>query len=110
MSLIQDIHLIAPMLVYLGYMPNPAKSVNLSDEELLGEPEPKAHFYRCKHFDPKARVCSIYEIRPVMCREYPYGSACNYDACTWIERKEKRETTKERCERLRVLKEKNDAV
>lgn len=34
--------------------------------------------------------CGIYETRPDMCKEYPYGSLgrhgrCNYDSCEWNE-------------------------
>ncbi len=103
----QDIQLIAPMVVYLGPATAlPMKHINPSDEELLGQDwDPPNHYYRCKHFDSKERLCTIYEHRPVMCREYPYGDPCNYTSCTWVENKAKKQTKKERAERLRVLQE-----
>jgi Fe-S-cluster containining protein len=82
-GLITDIHLIAPMVVYLGYGPVPWKKVVPDDEELLGGKRRKFHIYTCKHFDKKKRECTIYEFRPMMCRDYPYGKGCNYAACTW---------------------------
>ena len=93
-----QIYLIAPMLKYLGFMRPPVKSVNKSDGR-----ERAHHYYTCKHFDKKARQCSIYEMRPQMCREYPYGSTCNYAACTWTKRKAKKETPVQRKNRLKVL-------
>ena len=82
-----DIHLIAPMVVYLGDDARPPRYVN---PRVMGQlPDaPREYFYRCKHFDGKAKVCTIYDIRPQMCRDYPSGGRCNYAACTWTERKE----------------------
>lgn len=80
--LIEDIHLIYPMVSYLGHIPTPMAGV-----EPPSNPEARAHYYTCKHFDRVSRNCTIYEIRPGMCRSYPYSSDCNYAACTWIERK-----------------------
>ena len=91
-----DIFLIAPMLVYKGLMFPPFKQVRPD------EPRIKHHIYTCKHFDAKKK-CTIYEYRPQMCRDYPYGKSCNYVACTWKERKEKPETAKERKLRLTAI-------
>ncbi len=103
--LLMEIHLIAPMLEYLGQFDQPPMDiVNPSDAALLGRSSANPnHYYRCKHFDPKKKICTIYEHRPVMCREYPYGDPCKYRDCTWGERREKKETAKERRERLRIL-------
>lgn len=38
--------------------------------------------YTCKNFDTVAGNCTIYETRPNMCRDYPYGRACRYRECT----------------------------
>lgn len=38
--------------------------------------------FNCKHFDRGTRDCTIYERRPQMCRDYPYGRACPRDGCT----------------------------
>jgi Fe-S-cluster containining protein len=92
-SIYTDIYLIAPMLKYLGYR-KPSYRKVIKDSETR-----KHHVYTCKHYDPKKK-CTIYEYRPQMCRDYPYGNDCNYAACTWKERKQKRETPKERKNRL----------
>ena len=34
----------------------------------------------CKHFD--GHDCTVYDQRPSMCREYPYGKKCTFDGCT----------------------------
>lgn len=68
-----DIHIIWPMLIYLGQSdvsPNGGK---------LAFPQ---HFYTCKHLDKDTGDCTIYEHRPRMCSEYPYGSRCKYEDCT----------------------------
>jgi Fe-S-cluster containining protein len=70
-----DIKQIAAMLLYVGYQ----RVGKLSDS-----PEwtrKKAHFYRCANLVDGN--CSIYESRPKMCREYPYGERCSYAKCTW---------------------------
>ncbi len=77
-----DIHLIAPMVIYLG--PD-AKVPRLVEGNKL--PNGKEYRYRCKHWDAKTKDCTIYEMRPRMCRIYPGGSGCNFSACTWSERK-----------------------
>jgi Fe-S-cluster containining protein len=90
-----DIHLIAPMVEYLGYTEKMPKVVNPPDDVLRGKPE-RGHRYRCKHLDQKTRNCTIYDIRPTMCQDYPGKHSCNYAGCTWKSRKQKRETRKER--------------
>jgi hypothetical protein len=40
------------------------------------------HRYSCVYVQPNGD-CGNYEDRPRMCREYPYGHACSYEACTW---------------------------
>jgi Fe-S-cluster containining protein len=71
--LVSDIHIVAPMLSYLGE--------SLYDCDGLTLEEPK-HFYTCKHFDSTTGNCGIYEHRPLMCRDYPYGNTCRYLDCT----------------------------
>ncbi len=97
-TIFDQIYLIAPMVKYLGFSRSPIKAVNKAD----GRPTAR-HYYTCKHYDKKSRKCTIYEMRPQMCREYPYGRSCNYAACTWTKRKEKKETPKARKARLKVL-------
>lgn len=71
---LNDIHIIAPMLIYLGMV-----DVDPADGMKLAEP---IHRYTCKHYDKETNGCSIYEFRPQMCRDYPYGSRCRYEGCT----------------------------
>ena len=106
--LYQDIHLIAPMVTYLGHLDKHPPRVNPTDAELLGQPPERLHYYRCKHLDPKTRDCTIYEIRPAMCRTYPDAGACDYAACTWKSRKAKKETEAETLRRRNKLVSKKD--
>lgn len=76
-----DIHLIYPMVFYLG---DDAPGV-----EHINEPVFSGYRYRCKHWDPATRDCTIYEIRPQMCRDYPGEAGCNYAACTWQSSRQK---------------------
>lgn len=99
----QDIHLIAPMVVWLGPDATRPKQINPRDSILLGEVDPAGHRYRCKHFDANEKLCTIYEIRPAMCRNYPGGKPCNYASCTWKKRKAKKETRLEQQARKRRL-------
>jgi Fe-S-cluster containining protein len=98
-----DIHIIAPMVIYLGYSEKGPKRVNPTNEELQGLPLKKYHWYRCKHLDPKTRDCTIYDIRPAMCRNYPYATLCQYAQCTWKEKRAKKETKSQRKARLKRL-------
>lgn len=79
-----DIHLVAPMVTYLGYGPVRYKMV---DPGPVGKIR-KFHRYTCKHFDSKKRVCSIYEFRPQVCRTHGVNYKCNYAACKWKDHKE----------------------
>lgn len=58
--------------------PMPSGRINEEGEEMV---------YTCRHFD--GANCTIYERRPHMCRNFPYGRPCPYgDACTWDEGRE----------------------
>ena len=71
-----DIHLIYPMLIDLGVHDwNP----NKPRKKIRGA---KIQHWGCKHFDKKTRLCTIYDIRPTMCRVYPNGCTCTYPGCT----------------------------
>jgi Fe-S-cluster containining protein len=35
--------------------------------------------YTCRHWDEETRLCTVYEDRPDMCRDYPYNRACQHD-------------------------------
>lgn len=42
-------------------------------------------FYTCKNFNTETNDCGIYETRPRMCRDYPYGDSCRVQGCEWEE-------------------------
>lgn len=71
-----EMFLIYPMLVYKS------SSMVHPDRPHIEQPQPQYH-YSCKHFDPVARVCTIYDIRPNICRLYGDSSdGCGYKECT----------------------------
>lgn len=49
--------------------------------EFLGM-EDGGHYYRCTNLREDGN-CGVYSQRPRMCRAYPYGKACGFEACTW---------------------------
>jgi Fe-S-cluster containining protein len=63
------------MLVYLG---KSALNGNYRYDEV------ESHWYACRYFDKKTRLCQIYERRPKMCRNHGDvpASPCQYDGCT----------------------------
>lgn len=68
-----DIETIADMVIFL----------EKSKMRVDGTEGPEeGHYYTCRHFDEASGNCGIYERRPRMCSEYPYGAACKYKACT----------------------------
>ena len=40
--------------------------------------------FTCRFFDFNTRDCTVYDKRPRMCREYPYGQKCMKAGCTRI--------------------------
>lgn len=40
------------------------------------------HWYTCVYFDEDSGDCTVYEDRPLLCRNYPYGGACDEPDCT----------------------------
>lgn len=36
----------------------------------------RGHYFTCKNWDEDTRLCKIYEDRPAMCRDFPYGTEC----------------------------------
>lgn len=64
---------VVEMVVYLGE----------STLDADGEEGPSRHWYTCKHFNRETRLCTIYETRPAMCRNYntkPWNS-CGLKKC-----------------------------
>lgn len=60
----------------------------------------EAHWvYTCRNLQPNGD-CAIYDHRPRMCSEYPYGSGCEMVDCTWspARRERQRRLEREQCE------------
>lgn len=34
--------------------------------------------YTCRHWDEQTRLCTVYDQRPMICRDYPYGQPCSH--------------------------------
>ena len=60
-----DIHLLGPMLVYLG----------------KSDVFPGRHAYACRNWDEESGNCMIYEHRPYMCWSYPNNRGCHEKEC-----------------------------
>lgn len=84
---IEDIFLIAPMVEHLGLFQ--AGDAPPGCEDVGKALDKDCHYYRCKHLG-EAGDCTIYDIRPAMCRRYPGGRACRYAGCTWTAAREGR--------------------
>ena len=80
--LTECIHLLYPMLVFTHE--------DREHPDRPGAPQDRrVYHYRCKHFDQEKRACSIYEIRPFMCRQFG-TDGCGYKGCTWKSATDKR--------------------
>lgn len=53
--------------------------------QFIGQASTGAHLYTCAHFDQASRNCTIYERRPRMCSDFPYGRTCTFSDCEWDE-------------------------
>jgi len=49
----------------------------------LGDVSADVYHYTCKHFDSETKLCTIYDIRPQMCRDYPENNKCDNPKCEW---------------------------
>ena len=100
-GVIWDIHLVYPMVRYLGKMVPPEGTFAFD----YGE----GHFYTCVHYkaspDGEGGDCGIYDFRPAMCRDYPYGGKCRDKACTWDQRSEAMNPTPNEPERKMIALE-----
>lgn len=72
----RDGHIIADMAVYLGTGTHDLKTGEFVKQENSGW-----HVYGCRHLQGNGD-CGIYENRPFMCRDYPYGHPCKFENCT----------------------------
>jgi Fe-S-cluster containining protein len=66
----QDGHLLADILVFKG---------TTGEEYNNGGVR---YWFTCSKFDKTTGNCTIYEQRPWMCREFPYGRECEHEDCT----------------------------
>jgi len=49
-----------------------------------GSNKKPVYHYKCKNFDSKKKICTIYDIRPSMCRSFGSGDrGCGYKSCKW---------------------------
>jgi len=91
----KDIHLIYPMLEYRGYWQTGING------EVEGEGFGWAHHYTCKHLDRESGVCTIYDIRPHICKTFPdegdcpYKNCKTYDICNGVKDFKEKQDTKE---------------
>lgn len=75
-----DLVQIAEMVVYLGQasMEGVMDGGCGEDSDYIKKIK---HHYTCKNL-VGGTDCNIYADRPAMCRDYPYGSSCDYIGCT----------------------------
>lgn len=52
---------------YLAHLAHPDQVLIAEDGESVN-----MFFYRCHHYDEERRVCTAYDTRPDMCRDYPW--------------------------------------
>lgn len=62
------------------------KAIIRDGEQISGmavhlESNDQGHFYTCLNLQPGGD-CGVYEARPRMCRNFPYGKACPFPDCT----------------------------
>jgi Fe-S-cluster containining protein len=88
----EEIYLIYPMVKYLGKFKKTPQGYRTNEY---------IHHYTCKHLDKKTGNCTIYEIRPKMCRRYPDAGICYYKGCSC----DRAATPKER---LEFIKKQNE--
>src|ERR1700690_370117 len=50
--------------------------------QLPDAPDDHGPRYTCRHLLASGD-CGIYETRPKLCSEFPYGRDCNVEGCTW---------------------------
>lgn len=70
-----DDHFIADMLI--GLTPDEAQARAERFEVPPADWTPGKTF-TCKHWDEESGLCGVYEKRPKMCAEYPYGRKCEH--------------------------------
>ncbi len=48
------------------------------DEQILRHQRDAIYKSVCRLFDRETRRCTVYEARPRVCRQYPFGNTCGY--------------------------------
>ena len=76
---VQDGEQIASMLVFVRWA-EPGDT--LPSGRIVPPDHPHQPIFSCANFDRASGDCRIYEQRPSMCREYPYGRRCEMLGCT----------------------------
>ncbi len=84
--LYNEIEKIWPMLIYLGEF----------ESKLTNR---KLHYFTCTNLKENGD-CAIYDNRPTMCSDYPYGDKCEQSECTWDYAK----NLPERTDLLKIIK------
>ena len=73
----QDIHLIYPMLEFL-FSDNTHPDGDVETEYTV-------FHYKCKLHDSKTGLCTINDIKPSMCLDYPLlRESCRYEGCSCL--------------------------
>ncbi len=79
-----ELRIVVPMLVLLEENVDPDEVDNFVKHDPPRERAvSRGYWYTCRHLNVMTGDCTNYEGRPNMCRDYPYGGACNYAECTW---------------------------
>ena len=66
----QGIHITYPMLIFT-HKDNIHPDGDIVTNKIV-------YHYRCKHHNPKTKMCDIHEIRPMVCRTFPDSGFCGY--------------------------------
>lgn len=98
---INELDNLMDMLIYLRITPidpatgisiNESSSSSINSDGTINHNTSHGHFtmidgvlnantYTCRHFDKDKRICSNYENRPQLCRNY--GRGCQYQGCNF---------------------------
>ena len=76
-SKVADGEYILDMVIPLTLEEAKARMVGLGYGELARDMTgPEGTLFTCRHWSEESRLCTAYEARPGMCRDFPYGRAC----------------------------------
>lgn len=95
-NIFKDIYLVYLMLIF-SHKDNNHPEFSKDHPASKLDKENIYYHYKCKHYDKKNRKCTIYEVRPWMCRSYPNGKPCYNKGCQWRKQiKWRKEITKKK--------------